>query len=172
MNLDRWLDLGRSLTLKPDAYRWAIGDWFLTGEAHYGDDVYQHISTILEGWIDTSTEVFHQPTLTETTLKQYAWMAETFKEADRHPGQSYTSHRLVAKLSDRSQWLTRSAKLGWTAKTLKEKLVEAGKLAPSTRVKRWSLEELDYLAAKYDADPRFGFSQPAAAFLESFRGEA
>ena len=79
-----WENYGEILRRVDEAKQWAIGDWLLDGERHYGDGRYKKAAEITG--------------LAEQTLRLHASMAGQFELLMRVNNLSYQHHREVASI--------------------------------------------------------------------------
>src|SRR3954471_4027242 len=98
MTYGDWATAGRQLAWLSHGVAWALGDWLLYGQSHFGTRYRDAI---------TATGLDHQ------TLRNYAWVARSVSPSRRRDKLSFQHHAEVAALSEAEQelWLGRAERL-------------------------------------------------------------
>jgi hypothetical protein len=106
-----WASAGRQLAWLSHGVAWALGDWLLYGQAHFGNRYREAIA---------ATGLDHQ------TLRNYAWVARSVAPPRRRDSLSFQHHAEVAALSEAEQelWLGRAERLRWSRNQLRRELAE------------------------------------------------
>jgi hypothetical protein len=109
MPFERWMQIGRRVSMYSDASQWWLGDWLVFGEDMYGRRYKQAVG--LTG-------------LEYQTLRNYAMVARRFPLARRRAGLSFHHHAEVCPLPDEEQeyWLNRAQAEAWSRNTLRRHL--------------------------------------------------
>lgn len=91
---DEWDQLGKWLRAADASMAWLIGDWFLMGEAQFGEQASQAFdvgdATGATGW-------------TEKTLTVYAWVCKRIPKERRRADLPFGCHQIVAGLEPAQQ---------------------------------------------------------------------
>ena len=128
LNYDEWRDILLRVKVVNDASRFWMGDCYMYGEKHYGEQYAQALS-------DTGVN--------EETQKRYYFVSSAISPRIRIPELSWSHHRIVAYADidgdEKEVWLKAARKQEWTVRELVDALVKAGKRA--VRVKRESEDE-------------------------------
>lgn len=87
-DFDDWLEFGEKLWAVRKAVKWALGDWIIYGEVHYGEKYAQaeDITKIAYG-----------------TLQNYVWVSKRFEMSRRRDNLSWSHHREVAGIPDEQE---------------------------------------------------------------------
>ena len=111
MSFSEWVSAGQRLARISQGAAWALGDWLLFGQAHYGERYRNALSV---------TQFDYQ------TLRNYAWVARSVPPSRRRDGLSFQHHAEVASLSEAEQelWLGRAERLGWSRNRLRRELAD------------------------------------------------
>jgi hypothetical protein len=111
MTYGDWASAGRQLAWLSHGVAWALGDWLLYGQAHFGTRYRDAIA---------ATGLDHQ------TLRNYAWVARSVPPSRRRDKLSFQHHAEVAALSEAEQelWLGRAERLRWSRNQLRRELAE------------------------------------------------
>jgi hypothetical protein len=120
MTYGDWASAGRQLAWLSHGVAWALGDWLLYGQSHFGTRYRDAIA---------ATGLDHQ------TLRNYAWVARSVPPSRRRDKLSFQHHAEVAALSEAEQelWLGRAERLRWSRNQLRRELAERRRaLLPGT----------------------------------------
>ena len=111
MTFTDWASAGRQLAWLSHGVAWALGDWLLYGQAHFGSRYRDAIA---------ATGLDHQ------TLRNYAWVARSVAPSRRRDKLSFQHHAEVAALSEAEQelWLGRAERLRWSRNQLRRELAD------------------------------------------------
>ena len=106
---ESWARLGRTLGGVARALPWALADWIIWGEDHYGEAAYQAINDV---------------GLSAHTVANYVAVGRKFPQARRHPALSLAHHEAVASFApaEQERWLTKAEQKGWTRSELRRAL--------------------------------------------------
>jgi hypothetical protein len=107
---DQWLQRGREIAQGESALQWQWGDWLNEGERQWGD-IY--------------TEAEEISGKSNSTLRDYKWVASMFDLSRRRDKLSWGHHAVVAGIQDdeiRTGWLDRAEAEGWPRARLREEL--------------------------------------------------
>ncbi len=109
LSFDRWLQIGKQLTVVVDTSTWWLGDWLAYGQDNYGD----HYKDAIE-----------RTSLDYQTLRNYAWVARRFSPSRRRDKLSFAHHAEVAALDEPEQdfWLRKAESLHWSRNNLRREL--------------------------------------------------
>jgi hypothetical protein len=119
--LDDWQQIGHQIFAISDASAWWLGDWLVYGQNRYPE---RYRRALQETGLDYQT------------LRNYAWVARKFEPSSRHEDLSIQHHVEVAALSpaERTAWLSRAARFGWSRNRLREHLRASRAANPGTLV--------------------------------------
>lgn len=111
MTYGDWASAGRQLAWLSHGVAWALGDWLVYGQTHFGNRYREAIA---------ATGLDHQ------TLRNYAWVARSVPLARRRERLSFQHHAEVAALSEAEQelWLARAERLRWSRNQLRRELAD------------------------------------------------
>lgn len=103
---EQWMEHGRTLLGIMRAVSWWVGDWIIAGEQRFGEVYAQAVD--LTG-------------LSESALRQAAWVASRIPPEERHPSLSFAHHRAVAALepAERKDLLDTAAEQALTERDLR-----------------------------------------------------
>jgi hypothetical protein len=141
------LEMGETLRAALPAWQFAVGDWFLAGEKHLGEEVYGHVDDI---------------GFRSGTLQQYIWVASRVNPNTRVE-LDWTYHRHVAALETPKQkeWLEKAQKEHLTSRDLYRRLHPE-----KPKVKRWNAEQMREYATHF-GEPSEGVILGFIAYLEA-----
>ena len=111
VQLNTWIEIGRSIGTVTEAARWWLGDFLIYGDQHYGQD---------------HTQIFDPDAgaaWSWETLRQYRWVSERVPLENRLPPDqlSWSHHRAVAVLEahEQPEWLQKAIAENWSVRELK-----------------------------------------------------
>lgn len=106
---ERWLVIGRQLSVVGTSSSWCLGDWLI-----YGEDAYD----------GRYRDAIEQTSLDYQTLRNYAWVARRFPLSRRRDTLSFGHHAEVAVLAAPEQdfWLRKAEDLGWSRNRLRREV--------------------------------------------------
>jgi hypothetical protein len=106
---EKWLVIGRQLSVVGTSSSWCLGDWLI-----YGEDAYD----------GRYRDAIEQTSLDYQTLRNYAWVARRFPLSRRRDSLSFGHHAEVAVLSAPEQdfWLRKAEDLGWSRNRLRREV--------------------------------------------------
>jgi hypothetical protein len=109
MSFRDWVTVGKRLASVSSASTWALGDWLLFGERSFG----HRYRAALE-----VTNLDYQ------TLRNYAWVANSFAPSRRRAELSFQHHAEVAALAEVEQdvWLQRAIAGCWSRNELRRRI--------------------------------------------------
>jgi hypothetical protein len=112
-----WAVAGRQLARVSQGIAWALGDWLLYGQAHFGGRYRDALA---------ATQLDYK------TLRNYAWVARSVPPSRRRDTLSFQHHAEVASLTEAEQelWLGRAERLRWARNRLRRELAAARSEAP------------------------------------------
>lgn len=104
-----WERLGRQISLIVDSSSWWLGDWLVYGELTYPDRYRQALA---------ATSLDYQ------TLRNYAWVARSFRLSRRRDNLSFGHHAELASLPPEEQdyWLNQAERGNWSRNRLRQQL--------------------------------------------------
>ena len=137
MTYTDWASAGRQLAWLSHGVAWALGDWLLYGQAHFGSRYREAIA---------ATGLDHQ------TLRNYAWVARSVAPSRRRERLSFQHHAEVAALSEAEQelWLARAERLRWSRNQLRRELAERRRGLGAGPAHREIVLRLDLTAMRED----------------------
>ena len=105
----QWAQYGRMLNGITRALPWAVADWIIWGEDHYGEAAWQAIDEI---------------GVSAQTVANYVAVGRKFPYDRRHPALSLSHHEVVAQLTpaEQERWLTKAETEGWPRSELRRAL--------------------------------------------------
>lgn len=120
LSYEDWSNLGYTLGTFTKATPWLVGDWYVMGEALFGEKSAQEISDGLG--------------INVGTVSRYARVATQIPPVDRRASLSWYSHSLVAPLPRpaRNSWLEQAEEGGWDSGRLRANLAAAKALPVRT----------------------------------------
>lgn len=106
LSFERWLGIGRQLSLVCTSAAWCLGDWLVFGERAFAGRY---------------REAIEQTSLDYQTLRNYAWVARRFAMSRRRDTLSFGHHAEVAALPEPEQdfWLRKAEEHRWPVKQLR-----------------------------------------------------
>jgi hypothetical protein len=106
-----WEEIGQLLQTRAKAILWLIGDWYLFGEDHFGEDAAQAIGD------DTGYSA--------RTVQQAAWVSSRFPISSRLESVPWSTHMALASVEDESKrvrLLELAANERWTREQAREQV--------------------------------------------------
>jgi hypothetical protein len=109
LSFDKWLDLGRQLTVLSSSSAWCLGDWLAYGQQAYSGRY---------------RDAVEQTGLDYQTLRNYAWVARRFELSRRRAALTFGHHAEVASLPAPEQdfWLRKAEQLAWSTSQLRREV--------------------------------------------------
>ena len=109
LTFEKWLVIGRQLSVVGTSSSWCLGDWLI-----YGEDAYD----------GRYRDAIEQTSLDYQTLRNYAWVARRFPLSRRRDSLSFGHHAEVAVLPAPEQdfWLRKAEDLGWSRNRLRREV--------------------------------------------------
>lgn len=106
---DKWLGIGRQLSVISTSSAWCLGDWLLYGE---------------EAYCGRYRDAIEQTSLDYQTLRNYAWVVRRFPLPRRRGTLSFGHHAEVAALAEPEQdfWLRKAEEHGWSRNRLRREV--------------------------------------------------
>jgi hypothetical protein len=109
MSFDKWVGVGKQLSVIASSSAWCLGDWLVYGEAAFN------------GRYRDAVEL---TSLDYQTLRNYAWVARRFPMSRRRDVLSFAHHTEAAALPEPEQdfWLRKAEEHEWSVKRLRREL--------------------------------------------------
>ncbi len=109
LSFEKWLEIGKMLSVVRTSSAWYLGDWLIYGETAYNGryrDAIEHTS------------------LDYQTLRNYAWVARRFPLSRRREALTFGHHAEVAALPEPEQdfWLRKAESLTWSTSRLRREI--------------------------------------------------
>lgn len=149
MTFEEWDSLGAQIAVMHNASPWWVGDWYIAGEAAYGEAAAQATAI-------SDKAALHGRQLSPDTVMDYAALCRRFPPPDRSENLSITHYRAVRALPEpRATELLKAAESGeWSVRELKKQI--DGDKEPETpeRVQMAGDGEYDIILA----DPPWSYS--------------
>lgn len=124
MKFKEWETLGHALGALRRWTSWAIGDWYIFGEALYGQDASQATDSTRADRMDALMRVTG---LAPATLANYASICQRIALSRRRVELDFGVHEPVASLEpdEQTEWLQRAIDEGWGRDELRNAIREA-----------------------------------------------
>lgn len=103
VSLEEWARIGGRIGQAVTGFQFAIGDWLVYGQDHFGDGAGSR--AFAGDLLDYACELTK---LDRQTLKNYAWVARRVSARRRYAGLSFSHYLVLAKLpeAEQEEWLT------------------------------------------------------------------
>lgn len=109
LSFEKWLQIGKMLSIVRTSSAWYLGDWLIYGETAYSGRY---------------RDAIKQTALDYQTLRNYAWVARRFPLSRRRETLAFGHHAEVASLPEPEQdfWLRKAESLSWSTSRLRREV--------------------------------------------------